>query len=97
MAAMIEWYALAALLLAATPYLSSDQVWLCQCIRKASSEALLRMHDDWLQCTRASGMQLQVKGKATDGLIYVTALPDLESQILWRLHLHEESHLEMVL
>ena len=67
------------------------------------------MHGDWLQCTRASRMQLQVKGRATDGLICVTALPDLESQILWRilnfqiwihlqrLHLHEESLLEVVL
>ena len=36
-------------------------------------------------------MQLQVKGKATDGLMYVMASPDLDGRILSRLQLHEDS------
>ena len=44
-------------------------------------------------------MQLQVKGKATNGLVHVMASPDSDGRILYRLQLYEGSlyNLEMVL
>ena len=39
-------------------------------------------------------MQLQVKGKATDGLVHVMASPDSDGRILYRLQLyHDEDSL----